>query len=158
MSTARKKLRNVLSGKRYIFWLNIVISACCRHSRRLLKEMKSAKIIVFVCGEAQTLEWSVLLLLLFFFFFLLALLSYYRIYTRYRKTYKNKSVDTSDIRYCAKFQPIVTSNFAKNRQKRLWIFWRFCVFCLFDHQNELKIHIWHDPPNIIWGCPIFFIL
>ncbi len=74
----------------------------------------------FVCGEAQTMEWSVLLLLLLLF--LLALLLYYRIYARYRKTYKNKSVDTSDIGYCAKFQPIVTCIFAKNRQKR------FCNF------------------------------
>ncbi len=35
-------------------------------------------------------EWSMLLLLLLFFFFLLALLLYYRIYARYRKTYKNE--------------------------------------------------------------------
>ncbi len=45
---------------------------------------------------------------------LAASLSYYRIYARYRKPYKNKSVDTSGIRYCAKFQPFVTSIFAKN--------------------------------------------
>ncbi len=46
--------------------------------------MRGNHISLFVCGEAQTLEWSVLLLLFFFFFFffllLLALLSYYRIY------------------------------------------------------------------------------
>ncbi len=62
------------------------------------------------------------MLLLLFFFLLLALLTYYQIYARYRKTYTNKSVDTSDLRYCAKFQPFVTSIFAKNRKKR------FCDF------------------------------
>ena len=66
---------------------------------------------MFVCGEAQTIEWLLLLLLL------LVLLSYYWIYARYRKTYENKSVDTSDIRYQANFQPSVTSIFAKNCRK-----------------------------------------
>ena len=75
---------------------------------------KKSIFLIFVCGEAQTMEWPVLLLLFFFFFFLLALLSYYRIYARYRKTYENKSVDASDTRYCEKFQPFVTSIFAKN--------------------------------------------
>ncbi len=49
---------------------------------------------LFVCGEAQTLEWLLLLLFFFFFFFffffLLALLSYYQIYTQYRKTFKTE--------------------------------------------------------------------
>ncbi len=31
-----------------------------------------------------------------------------------QKTYKNNKVDTSDTRYCAKFQPFVTSIHAKN--------------------------------------------
>ncbi len=31
-----------------------------------------------------------------------------------QKNYENKSVDTSEIKYCAKFQPSVTSIFAKN--------------------------------------------
>ena len=53
------------------------------------------------------------------------LLSYYRIYTRYRKSYRNKIVDTSDTRYCAKFQPFVTSNNANNCKKQ------FCIFCNF---------------------------
>ncbi len=87
--------------------------------------------LFFVCGEAQTLEWSVLLLLLLLFFFLLALLSYYRIYARYRKTYKNKSVDTKDIRYCAKFQPFVTSIFAKNLQKTILQFFAILRFLPF---------------------------
>ncbi len=102
----------------------------------------------FVCGEAQTMEWSVLLLLLllFFFFFLLALLSYYRIYERYRKTYKNKSVDTSDTRYCAKFQPFVTSIFAKNRQKRFCVFSRFRGFLPFW---PLK---WPQNSNLTWSA------
>ncbi len=115
---------------------------------------------LFVCGEAQTLDWSVLLLLLLLLLllFLLALLSYYRIYAQYRKTYKNKSVDTKDLRYCAKFQPFVSCIFAENCQKRFCNFSRFHVFCLFDLQNDLKIQIWPDPPIIIWECPIFSIL
>ncbi len=66
------------------------------------------------------MEWLVL-----FMFFLLVLLLYYRIYARYRKTYENKSVDTSNTRYCAKFQPFATSTYAKNCQKQ------FCIFLPF---------------------------
>ncbi len=58
-----------------------------------------------------------------------------------KNLYKNKSVDNSDIRYCVKFQPFLTSVFAKNRQKRFNDFWRFCVFCLFDLENDVKIQI-----------------
>ena len=84
---------------------------------RPVKKMKEQNPIKFiVCGEAQTMEW---LLLLFLFFFLLALLLYYRIYARYRKTYKNKSVDTSEIRYCAKFQASLTSIFANKFPKTI---------------------------------------
>ncbi len=74
---------------------------------------------IFVCGETQTMEWLLLLLLL-----LLALLSYYQIYARYaaEKLLKNNSVDTSDTRYCAKFCPFGTSNYAKND---------FAIFCDF---------------------------
>ena len=77
--------------------------------------------------------------------------------SRYRKTYKNKSVYSSDIRYCAKFQPLVASSiFAKNCQNDFTIFCNFAVFfAFFDFKNDLKIQIWPDPPNIIWGCPIF---
>ena len=57
------------------------------------------------------------------------------------RTYKNKSVDTSDIRYCAKFQPFVTSNFAKNGQKRFCEFLRFWNFVRFDLKNDLQIQI-----------------
>ena len=67
---------------------------------------------------------------------------------------KNKSIDTSETRYCAKNQPFVTSIFAKGWQKQ------FCIFCIFfplDLQNDLKIQICSDLPNIIRGCPIFFI-
>ncbi len=83
-----------------------------------------------------------LLLLLF----LLALLLYYRIYGRYRKTYENKSVDTSDIRYCAKFQPFVTSIFARNCKKRFCNFLQFCVFLLFW---PLK---WPQSSNLTWSA------
>ncbi len=83
---------------------------------------------------------------------------YYLIYTWCRKTYWNKSVDTSDIGYCANFKPSVTSIFVKNCQKWLFHFLQFCVFCLFYLQNDLKIQIWPDSPNMIWGCSIFFIL
>ncbi len=38
---------------------------------------------VFVCGEAQTMEQSMLLLLLFFFFFLLGGLLWFSIFSRY---------------------------------------------------------------------------
>ena len=58
-----------------------------------------------------------------------------------QKNFKNRSVDTSDIRYSAKFQPNVTCNFAKNRQKQFCNFFAILRFCLFDLQNDLKIQI-----------------
>ncbi len=66
---------------------------------------------------------------MFFFFLLLALLSYYQIYARYRKTYK--SIDASDIRYCAKFQLCVTSIFVKTCQKNNFAFFAISHFLPF---------------------------
>ena len=48
------------------------------------------------------------------------------------------SVNNSETRNCAKFQPFVTCNFAKNCD---FSFLQFCVFCLFDLQNNLKFQI-----------------
>ena len=55
----------------------------------------------------------------------------------------------------SKFQPFVTSIYAKNV---FAIFRDFAFFFLFDLENDLKIQIWPDSPNKIRGCPIFFIL
>ncbi len=78
--------------------------------------------------------------------------------TPYKNLYENKVVDPGGKRSCAKFEPIVTNSFAKNGQKRLIFFCNFTFFGLFDLQNDLQIQIWPDPPNIIWGCPIFLFL
>ena len=51
--------------------------------------------------------------------------------------------------------PSVLPKMAKNNYL---VFLQFCVFGHFDLQNDLQIQIWPDPPNIIWGCPIFSIL
>ena len=43
--------------------------------------------------------------------------------------------------------------------KKMWkMIWQFCILavCQFDPQNDLKVYIWLHPPNIIWGCLIFF--
>ncbi len=106
---------------------------------------------MFVCGEAQTIEWLLLLLLL------LVLLLYYWIYARYRKTYKNKSVDTSDIRYRANFQPSVTSIFAKNCRKWFCIFFAILQILLFWSSKWPQSSNVPDTPNITWWCPIFYI-
>ncbi len=52
-----------------------------------------------------------------------------------------KSVDTSEIRYCAKYQPCVTNICAKNGQNLYCAFLRFCVFCFLTikFKNEIKI-------------------
>ena len=94
------------------------------------------------------MSWAV-----FFFFF-------FRIIGSKHDTgkHKNKSADTVEKRYYAKFHPFVTCIFPKNRQKRFHIFCDFAFLCLFDIQNELKIQIWPDPPNIIWGCPFFYFI
>ena len=62
--------------------------------------------------------------------------------SRYRKTYKNKSVYSSDKRYRAKFQPLVASSiFAKNCQNDFTIFCNFAFFAFFAFKNDLKIQI-----------------
>ncbi len=103
-----------------VLYSKAYLTSSCKEFASILLE------IFFVCGEAQTMEWwwwfFLLLLLL-----LLALLSYFWIYARYRKIYKNKSVDTSEIRYCAKFQTSVTCIFTKKCQKH------FCMFLSCKH-------------------------
>ncbi len=78
--------------------------------------------------------------------------------TSYKYLYKNKVVDPSEKRFCAKFEPFVTNSFAKNGKKWFIAFLQFYVFGLFDLQNDLQIQIWPDPPNIVWGCSIFLFL
>ncbi len=45
--------------------------------------------------------------------------------TSYKNLYKNKVVDPSQKEFCAKFEPDMTSTFAKNRQKRFSGFFDF---------------------------------
>ncbi len=59
---------------------------------------------------------------------------------------------------CAKCDIYVTSTFCKNCRKWFDDFTFVSVFCYFDLPNGLKIQIWPDPPNIIWGCPNFSFL
>ena len=121
-----------------VLYSKAYLASSCKEFASILLE------IFFVCGEAQTMEWWwwwwFFFFFFFFFFLLLALLSYYRIYARYRKTYKNKSVDKSEIRYCAKFQTSVTCIFTKKMPKTfLHVFYPAKIICLFDLQNDLKI-------------------
>ena len=115
----------------------------CKNAQCFLQcavNIQPIKIYYFiVCGEAQTMEWLVLLFFFFFFFFL-ALLSYCQIHARYRKTYENKSVDTSDIRYCAKFQPSVTNNFAK-KCKNWFRDFVFLAFLIFKMTSKFKFDL-----------------
>ena len=59
---------------------------------------------------------------------------------------------------CANFGNYITSTFDKNSKKRFDIFTFFPVFDNFDLPNDLKIQIWPDPSNIIWGCSNFSFL
>ncbi len=99
-------------------------------------------------------EW---LVFLFLFLLLLALLSYYGIYARCRKTYNNKSVDTGETRYCTKFQPFVAIIYAKNCQKQVCIFCNFPFFAFLTFKMTFKFKFDLIRPTYIWGCPIFFI-
>ncbi len=56
---------------------------------------------------------------------------------------KNKSIDTSETRYCAKNQPFVTSIFAKGWQKQ------FCIFCIFFSSWLTK---WPQNSNLFWSA------
>ncbi len=61
--------------------------------------------------------------------------------TSYKNLYKNKVVDPSEKRSCAKIELIVTKNFDKNGNKRFNGFSQFYIFGLFDLQNDFQIQI-----------------